>query len=101
MQSKGKTAEARKKTDTSDVVFFQNRLQDKIQLFEKEKEMESGVMDKVELFSFSPPHLFLWYFSKVCQTNQPHSFKSILPIRNFHFCVMFTVKGIKIMIISL
>ncbi|XP_017278421.1 limbin [Kryptolebias marmoratus] len=47
MQSKGKTAEARKKTDTSDVVFFQKRLQERIQLFEKEKEMESGVMDKV------------------------------------------------------
>uniref|UniRef100_A0A3Q2ZAX2 EvC ciliary complex subunit 2 n=1 Tax=Kryptolebias marmoratus TaxID=37003 RepID=A0A3Q2ZAX2_KRYMA len=46
MQSKGKTAEARKKTDTSDVVFFQKRLQERIQLFEKEKEMESGVMDK-------------------------------------------------------
>lgn len=51
MQSKGKTTEARKKTDTSGV-FFQKRLQDRIHLFEKEKEMESGVMDKVELFSF-------------------------------------------------
>uniref|UniRef100_A0A1A8DQR3 Ellis van Creveld syndrome 2 n=1 Tax=Nothobranchius kadleci TaxID=1051664 RepID=A0A1A8DQR3_NOTKA len=47
MQSEGKTAEARKKTDTSDVVFFQKRLKNKIQLFEKEKEMESSVMEKV------------------------------------------------------
>uniref|UniRef100_A0A8C6NU16 EvC ciliary complex subunit 2 n=1 Tax=Nothobranchius furzeri TaxID=105023 RepID=A0A8C6NU16_NOTFU len=47
MQSEGETAEARKKTDTSDVVFFQKRLKNKIQLFEKEKEMESSVMEKV------------------------------------------------------
>ncbi|KAM4588126.1 limbin-like isoform 1-T1 [Odontesthes bonariensis] len=47
MQSKGKTTEARKKADTSDVLLFQKRLKDRIQLFEKEKEMESGVMNKV------------------------------------------------------
>ncbi|XP_073323560.1 limbin-like [Pagrus major] len=46
-QSKGKTSEARLKTDTSDLLLFQKRLQDRIQLFEKEKEMESGVMNKV------------------------------------------------------
>lgn len=50
-QSKGKTSEARLKTDTSDLLLFQKRLQDRIQLFEKEKEMESGVMNKVKLFS--------------------------------------------------
>ncbi|XP_070759027.1 limbin-like [Enoplosus armatus] len=47
MQSKGKTSEARLKTDTSDLLLFQKRLEDRIQLFEKEKEMESGVMNKV------------------------------------------------------
>ncbi|XP_045932132.1 limbin-like isoform X2 [Micropterus dolomieu] len=47
MQSKGKTSEARQKTDTSDLLLFQRRLEDRIQLFEKEKEMESGVMNKV------------------------------------------------------
>ncbi|XP_023147890.2 limbin [Amphiprion ocellaris] len=46
-QSKGKTSEARLKTDTSDLRLFQKRLEDGIQLFEKEKEMETGVMDKV------------------------------------------------------
>lgn len=52
MQSKGKTGEARQKTDTSDLLLFQRRLEDRIQLFEKEKEMESGVMNKVKLFSY-------------------------------------------------
>ncbi|XP_054473007.1 limbin-like isoform X2 [Anoplopoma fimbria] len=47
MQSKGKTSEARQKTDTSDLLLFQKRLEDGIQLFEKEKETESGVMNKV------------------------------------------------------
>uniref|UniRef100_A0A3Q1EHV5 EvC ciliary complex subunit 2 n=3 Tax=Acanthochromis polyacanthus TaxID=80966 RepID=A0A3Q1EHV5_9TELE len=46
-QSKGKTSEARLKTDTSDLRLFQKRLEDGIQMFEKEKEMETGVMDKV------------------------------------------------------
>eukprot|EP00064_Thunnus_orientalis_P006261 superscaffoldBa00000646_g6277 len=46
-QSKGKTSEARQKTDTSDLLHFQKKLKDRIQLFEKEKEMESGAMKKV------------------------------------------------------
>uniref|UniRef100_A0A672HWV0 EvC ciliary complex subunit 2 n=1 Tax=Salarias fasciatus TaxID=181472 RepID=A0A672HWV0_SALFA len=46
-QSKGKAGEARQKTDTSDLLQFQSRLEERIQLFEKEKEMESGVMNKV------------------------------------------------------
>ncbi|XP_028262741.1 limbin-like isoform X2 [Parambassis ranga] len=46
-QSKGKTGEARQKTDTSDLLHFQKKLEDRIQLFEKEKEMEGGVMNKV------------------------------------------------------
>ncbi|XP_029287933.1 LOW QUALITY PROTEIN: limbin-like [Cottoperca gobio] len=47
MQSKGKTSEGRQNTDTSDLLLFQKRLEDGIQLFEKEKETESGVMNKV------------------------------------------------------
>uniref|UniRef100_A0A3B5MJ14 EvC ciliary complex subunit 2 n=1 Tax=Xiphophorus couchianus TaxID=32473 RepID=A0A3B5MJ14_9TELE len=39
--------EARKKADTSEVVRFQKRLQDRIDLFEKEREMENSVMNKV------------------------------------------------------
>ncbi|XP_029908434.1 limbin [Myripristis murdjan] len=46
-QSKGKSSEARKKADTSKLLVFQKRLEDRIQLFEREKEMESSVMDKV------------------------------------------------------
>lgn len=41
-------SENRKKTDTSDLLLFQKRLKDRIQLFEKEKEMESGFMIKVK-----------------------------------------------------
>uniref|UniRef100_A0A3P9MW87 EvC ciliary complex subunit 2 n=1 Tax=Poecilia reticulata TaxID=8081 RepID=A0A3P9MW87_POERE len=47
MQSKGKSTEARKKADTSEVVRFQKRLQDRIDLFEKERQMENSVMNKV------------------------------------------------------
>ncbi|XP_041639438.1 limbin-like isoform X2 [Cheilinus undulatus] len=47
MQSKGKTSETRQKTDTTDLQLFQKRLEEQIKLFEKEKEMEEGVMDKV------------------------------------------------------
>ncbi|KAM7005653.1 limbin-like isoform 2-T2 [Tautogolabrus adspersus] len=47
MQSKGKTSEARQKTDTSDLQLFQKRLKDRIELFQKEKEMEDDVMKKV------------------------------------------------------
>ncbi|XP_037346800.2 limbin-like [Pungitius pungitius] len=45
--SKGKSSEARQKTDTSDLLLFKKRLEDGIQLFEREKEMERTVMDKV------------------------------------------------------
>lgn len=51
MHSKGKTSETRQKPETSDLVLFQKRLEDRIQLFEQEKEMEHGVMIKVKLFS--------------------------------------------------
>ncbi|XP_026204881.1 limbin isoform X2 [Anabas testudineus] len=44
---KKKPSEIRQKTDTSGLLLFQKRLKDRIQLFEKEKEMESGVMSKV------------------------------------------------------
>ncbi|XP_059184909.1 limbin-like isoform X2 [Centropristis striata] len=47
MQPKGKTSKAKQKIDTSDLLLFQKRLEDGIQLFEKEKETESGVMNKV------------------------------------------------------
>ncbi|KAM3622403.1 uncharacterized protein V6R79_024347 [Siganus canaliculatus] len=47
VQSKGKTSEAKQKAETSDLLLFQKRLEDRIQLFEKEKEMESGIMSKV------------------------------------------------------
>ncbi|XP_030585485.1 limbin [Archocentrus centrarchus] len=46
-QSKGKTREATEKTDTSDLLLFQKRLKDRIQLFEREKEMESSIMIEV------------------------------------------------------
>uniref|UniRef100_A0A8D3A7G0 EvC ciliary complex subunit 2 n=1 Tax=Scophthalmus maximus TaxID=52904 RepID=A0A8D3A7G0_SCOMX len=46
-QSKGKTSKARQKTDTSDLLLFQKKLEDRIRLFEMEKEMESSVMNKV------------------------------------------------------
>lgn len=52
MLSKGKTSEARQKTGTSELLLFQKRLEDRIQLFEKEKEMEIGVMNKVKLISW-------------------------------------------------
>ncbi|CAJ1051562.1 limbin-like isoform X1 [Xyrichtys novacula] len=47
VQSKGKTREARQKTDKSDLQVFQKMLEDRIKLFEKEKEMEEGVTNKV------------------------------------------------------
>ncbi|XP_004545244.2 limbin isoform X2 [Maylandia zebra] len=46
-QSKGKTSEARQKADTSDLQLFQKKLKDRIQLYEREKEMESSIMSKV------------------------------------------------------
>ncbi|KAM8914254.1 limbin-like isoform 2-T2 [Spinachia spinachia] len=45
--SKGKSSEARQKTDTSDLLLFKRRLEDGIQLFERELEMERAVMDTV------------------------------------------------------
>nr|XP_040059349.1 limbin-like isoform X2 [Gasterosteus aculeatus aculeatus] len=45
--SKGKSSEARQKTDASDLILFKKRLEDGVQLFEREKEMEMAVMDKV------------------------------------------------------
>lgn len=48
IRSKGKTSE-RQKTGTSDLLLFQKQLDDRIQLFEKEKEMESVVVNKVKL----------------------------------------------------
>lgn len=53
MHSKGKTSETRQKPETSDLLRFQKRLEDRIQLFEQEKDMERGVMNKVKLFSLS------------------------------------------------
>ncbi|KAM3877935.1 limbin-like [Diretmus argenteus] len=47
LQSKEKSSEVRQKTDTSELLLFQKKLQDSIQLFEKEKEMESSIVDKV------------------------------------------------------
>lgn len=47
MQTKGKTNDARPKADTSDLLLFQRRLEDRIQLCEKEKETERGLMDGV------------------------------------------------------
>lgn len=49
MQTKGKTNDARPKADTSDLLLFQRRLEDRIQLCEKEKETERGLMDGVRL----------------------------------------------------
>ncbi|XP_029358856.1 limbin [Echeneis naucrates] len=46
-QSKGKTNKTRQKTDPSDLLLFQKKLEDRIQLFQKEKEMESSITDKV------------------------------------------------------
>ncbi|KAM6927944.1 limbin-like [Xenentodon cancila] len=46
-QSKGKATEATKQKAASDVLLFQKKLEDRIQLFEKEMEMEDGLMTKV------------------------------------------------------
>ncbi|XP_024125410.1 limbin isoform X2 [Oryzias melastigma] len=45
MTSNGKACESRKKTD--DLLLFQTSLQERIQLFEQEKEMETGLMEQV------------------------------------------------------
>lgn len=44
-QSNGKTSQ---KPDTSDLFLFENNLKDRIQLFEREKEMESSIVDEVK-----------------------------------------------------
>ncbi|KAM9860067.1 limbin-like [Aulostomus maculatus] len=46
-QSKGKSSEASQKTDACDLGVFQKKLKDRIQLFEKEKEIESSILNKV------------------------------------------------------
>uniref|UniRef100_A0A3P8VF86 EvC ciliary complex subunit 2 n=1 Tax=Cynoglossus semilaevis TaxID=244447 RepID=A0A3P8VF86_CYNSE len=46
-QSKGKTGKARQHTQTHDLLFFQKRLEDRIQLFENSKQRESSVRNKV------------------------------------------------------
>ncbi|XP_034725088.1 limbin-like [Etheostoma cragini] len=46
-KSKEITSEARQKTGTSELLLFQKKLEDSIQLFDKEKEMESSIMNKV------------------------------------------------------
>lgn len=77
MQSKGKTSEARPKIETSDLLLFQKSLEDRIQLFEKEKEGESGVMRKVTLLSYSFVFSYLHYKSVWSAVNtekrDPHS----------------------------
>lgn len=55
IRSKGKTSETRQKTDTADLPLFQKQLDDRIQLFEKEKEMESVVVNKVKLLFLQFP----------------------------------------------
>lgn len=55
IRSKGKTSVTRQKTDTSDLPLFQKQLDDRIQLFEKEKEMESVVVHKVKLLFLQFP----------------------------------------------
>lgn len=46
--SRGKTSGTRLKTDTSDLLLFQKQLDDRIRLFEEEKEMESSVGNQVK-----------------------------------------------------
>lgn len=41
-------SDSKQKADTPDVLLFQRKLKDRIQLFEREKEMESGFMNKVK-----------------------------------------------------
>lgn len=47
IRSKGKTSGTRLKTDTSDLLLFQKQLDDRIRLFEEEKETENVVANKV------------------------------------------------------
>lgn len=50
--SKGKTSGTRLKTDTSDLLLFQKQLDDRVRLFEEEKEMESVVENQVKQILF-------------------------------------------------
>lgn len=52
MQRKGKTKETRQEIETSDLLLFQKSLEDRIRLYEKEKEMEGIVMNKVTLYAY-------------------------------------------------
>lgn len=52
IRSKGKTSGTRLKTDTSDLLLFQKQLDDRIRLFEEEKETENVVANKVKLLLF-------------------------------------------------
>lgn len=52
MQPKGKTKETRQEIETSDLLLFQKSLEDRIRLYEKEKEMEGIVMNKVTLYAY-------------------------------------------------
>lgn len=53
-QSKGKTGKARQHTQTHDLLFFQKRLEDRIQLFENSKQRESSVRNKVKYRTQKP-----------------------------------------------
>ncbi|XP_045079741.1 limbin isoform X2 [Coregonus clupeaformis] len=46
-RTKGKFTEARQRADPSELLLFQKKMEDRIQLFEKEKEKESTAMEKV------------------------------------------------------
>ncbi|CAB1354190.1 unnamed protein product [Coregonus sp. 'balchen'] len=46
-RTEGKSTEGRQRADPSELLLFQKKMEDRIQLFEKEKEMESTVMEKV------------------------------------------------------
>lgn len=52
IRSKGKTSGNRLKTDTSDLLLFQKQMDDRIRLFEEEKETENVVANKVKLLFF-------------------------------------------------
>lgn len=46
-RTKGKSTEGRQRADPSELLLFQKKMEDRIQLFEKEKEMERTVREKV------------------------------------------------------
>lgn len=47
--------EKRQKTAPADLLLFQKSLEGRIQLFEEEKEMESAIMNKVNVLSYTKP----------------------------------------------